>query len=351
MRRYFVDKVGSVTRNVGIGKEVRLTDQIVAEEGYVLAGRILNSKRSYNTLEDPSGRMMALQEGDRVAVVLGHRNALHGYSGIVPDSIKPGDVIHMLNIGGVAGHCTSANPSVGPPFEIEVAGAVLTFPEFESRTGIPAHIRMNALSPRTAYADASPVPLVLIAGTCMNSGKTIAAAQLVRHLASAGLKVGAAKLTGVSLMRDTLEMMDYGARWALSFTDAGITTTSPQAAVGTAHTVLAGLAEKGADVIVAELGDGIMGQYGVQEILSDPVIQDRLTCLVFCANDPVGAWGGVEALRQDYGLDISVLTGPATDNEAGSSFIRDTLGVTAKNAFADSAGYGAAVLDKLGIAK
>ena len=33
--------------------------------------------------------MIVLHEGDVIAGVLGHRNALHGYTGVVPDSVRP----------------------------------------------------------------------------------------------------------------------------------------------------------------------------------------------------------------------------------------------------------------------
>ena len=45
----------------------------------------------------------------------------------------------------------------------------------------------------------------------MNAGKTVAATELVRGLARSGVRVAAVKLTGVSLMRDTLSMLDAGA--------------------------------------------------------------------------------------------------------------------------------------------
>ena len=64
---------------------------------------VLNNKSTYNTLELTSGRMAKLGKGDIVAGALGHRRALFGYSGHVPESLRPGDVIQMLNIGGVLG--------------------------------------------------------------------------------------------------------------------------------------------------------------------------------------------------------------------------------------------------------
>lgn len=173
----------------------------------------------YNTLEDVHGRMSVLHDGDLVVGALGHRNALHGYEGVLPKSVQPGDRLQMLNLGGVIGSCVSSNPEVGAPFDVEVLGQVLLFQEFGSRVGQPATLQAGAVP---GQPGAPPVPVIYIAGTCMNSGKTHAACTIIRHLARAGLRVGGAKLTGVSLMRDILAMKDYGAEAILDFTDAGI---------------------------------------------------------------------------------------------------------------------------------
>src|ERR1044072_8936888 len=103
----------------------------------------------------------------------------------------------------------------------------------------------------------------------MNAGKTVAATELVRGLYRSGLKVAAAKLTGVSLMRDALSMRDAGASAALTFNDIGIASTHAGVTVSSAKGILNRLAQGKPDVIVAELGDGILGEYGVQDILRD----------------------------------------------------------------------------------
>ena len=112
--------------------------------------------------------------------------------------------------------------------------------------------------------------MVYVAGTCMNAGKTVAATELVRGPRAGGLRVAAAKLTGVSLMRDALSMLDAGAVAALTFNDVGIASTHAGVTVATAKGIFNRLAAAKPDVIVAELGDGILGEYGVQDILHDP---------------------------------------------------------------------------------
>src|ERR1044072_884061 len=105
MRSGVVDKIGSVTQACGLSQEVRISADIPAEEGVVVIVEVLNNKSTYNTLELTSGSMAKVGKGDVVAGALGHRKALFGYSGRVPEKIAPGDVIQMLNIGGVMGMC------------------------------------------------------------------------------------------------------------------------------------------------------------------------------------------------------------------------------------------------------
>lgn len=334
--RVRLDRIASSTKNARLGADVIVGDGIVAAEGYVLAVRILEDKPSYNTLEDLAGRMVSLRAGDVLAGTLGARRALRGYAGEVPSSIAVGDVINVLNLGGVLGKCTSVNPDIGQPFKAEVLGAILAFPELGDRVGRPAHIQDGAVP--LADRLQLDVPVVYVAGTCMNAGKTVAATELVRGLSRAGLRVAAAKLTGVSLMRDALSMRDAGAVSALTFNDAGAASTHAGMTVGVAKGIFNRLAGDRPDVIVAELGDGILGEYGVQDILLDKELAAAGAAFVMAAPDPVGCWGAVELMRERFGLSVAVLTGPATDNEVGRDYIRASLGIPAFNARRDAEG-------------
>ena len=334
--RVRLDRIASSTRNAGLTPDVILGDQIIAAEGYLLAVRILEDKSSYNTVEDVTGRMLSLRAGDVLAGTLGNRRALRGYAGVVPPHIAVGDTIEVLNLGGILGRCTSANADIGPPFAAEVLGAILAFPALGDRIGRPAHIRDHAVPPAETLE--STVPVVYVAGTCMNAGKTVAATELVRGLTRSGLKVAAAKLTGVSLMRDALSMLDSGAVAALTFNDVGVASTHPGITVATAKGIFNRLATAKPDVIVAELGDGILGEYGVQDILRDPELMRVGAAYVMAAPDPVACWGAAELMRHQFALPITTITGPATDNEVGLVYVHTELGLPAHNARRDAAG-------------
>ena len=349
MRTVVVDKIASVTQACGLSHEIRISPEIPCEEGVVLVVEILNSKSTYNTVELTSGRMAKVSRGDIVVGALGHRNALFGYSGHIPTALKPGDVIQMLNIGGVLGVCDSATPDKGKPFDCKVLGTVLTFPYLGERIGVPAKVGYKPLD-YDAELNMRGVPVVALAGTCMEAGKTAAAAAIIARMRHRGLIVDAFKATGVSLRRDILAFEDSGARRTMIFTDLGIVTTTEKSGPALTRTMLTEMASGQPDVIVFELGDGLLGTYGVQSILYDAAIKNALTAVVLSANDPVAAWGGMKLLRERFGIEPAAVTGPATDNMVGVQMIRDQMNVEAFNAISNPADLGDHLIAKLGIA-
>lgn len=340
-----LDRIASSTRNARVSFDAVLDSRVIAREGYVVAVRVLTDKPNYNVVEDVTGRLISLRSGDLLAGTLGSRRALRGYAGETPSHLAPGDEIHVLNLGGVLGRCTSANPELGPPFRAELLGAVLSFPALGDRVGRAAHIRNGAVVPSDALA--CHVPVVWVSGTCMNAGKTVAATEIVRGLSRAGLRTAAAKMTGVALMRDALQMRDAGAIEALTFNDAGFAATHPGGALAIARGILNRLARARPDVIVAELGDGVLGEYGVEDVLCDPALMELGVAHVLCAGDPVGCWGAARLFAERFGLKLTAVSGPATDNDVGRTFVERTLGLPARNALSDPRGLVAIVRDAL----
>ncbi len=349
MKTVVVDKLASITLACNLSHELRIeTDNIPCEEGVVLVVEVLNNKSTYNTLELTSGRMAKVSKGDIVVGALGHRQALFGYSGHLPTSVKEGDVIQMLNIGGVLGVCESVNPEKGQPFDCRVLGVVLQFPYLGERIGVPARVGYKKLD-YDATVNTRAVPVVALAGTCMEAGKTAAACAIVARMRHRGLNVHAFKATGVSLRRDILAMEDAGAKKSMIFTDLGVVTTTAKTGPAITRMLLTEMAQGQPDVIVFELGDGILGAYGVEAILSAADIRTALTSVVLSANDPVAAWGGVKLLREQFDIEPSVVTGPATDNAVGVNIIRDKFGVPAFNAITSGAALGDAVIKSVGL--
>jgi hypothetical protein len=332
MRSVVVDKIASVALAADLGQEIRVSDEIPCEEGVLIAIEVQNNKSRYNTIELTSGRMAEVKKGDIVVGALGHRKALFGYSGHLPTELKPGDTVQLLNLGGVIGICDSINPSHGEPFSCKVLGCVSTEP-------------LNLDVPLETHG----VPVVAIAGTCMNSGKTAAACAIVSRFRHNGLVVDAFKSTGVALRRDILAMEDSGARHVAMFSDFGICATTSKNAPALTRSLLNELADEKPDAIVFELGDGLLGAYGVEAILRDKEVVAAITSLVLCANDPVGAWGGAKLLREEFSIEPTVISGPATDNQVGIDIINARSKVAAINAMTHSAELGDLLQASIGL--
>jgi len=259
---------------------------------------------------------------------LGGRQALKGYSGRVPRHIAPGDTLHVLNLGGLIGECTATHPEVGAALPVEVLGAVMV-----KRHDQWVHARIQEDALEMVHRLRSSVPIVCISGTAMDTGKTKAASVIVEGLSEKGLQVGAAKLTGASLMRDVRRMQQHGAVAVSTFTDAGIACTVEDAITPVAKGIIRHLNETEAlDVIVAEMGDGFVGYYGVDDLLRDQELQSFIAAHVVAATDLAGGWAARQTFRERYDTSITAVTGPVTDNAVGRRYVEQRLGIPAVNA-------------------
>ena len=319
------DKVGSVVSQLTLQKTLAVGgERRRARAGDVVVVQALTDSATYNQLELPSGRLAKINPGDIIVGALGRRRALKGFVGDVPELVAAGDELHLLNMGGVVGRCTGHHSSLSDAIRVRVVGLVY---DEDSRV---SNIADGAL-PLCAHLGET-APLVVVAGACMNSGKTFAATEIVRQATRAGLRVAAAKLSGVACLRDTLNMADHGAVATASFLDAGLpSTVGVEDLAPVAKAVIARLNESAPDLVVVELGDGILGGYSVDSVFDDAELRGATAALVFCASDYVGAWGGVELLRR-RGVRVDLIAGSVTDSQMGEDYIEREFGVPAANA-------------------
>jgi hypothetical protein len=326
-----IDKIGSATSPSDCGKTVKVAvEKQAARVGDVIAVRALSESVTYGSLELPSGRLAKINKGDLLLGVLGKRRALKGFVGDVPADVAAEDRLHLLNMGGVIGECSGHHSSLSDAIEVEVVGVVV------DEIGLTVNIGDSSIPASEVLRTSAPIAVV--GGSCMNSGKTVAAVELIKQASNSGLRVAGAKLTGVACLRDTLNMEDHGAFATVSFLDAGLPSTVdrddlPQMAKG----LLNYLNELDPDLIVVELGDGIIGGYGVEEILSDAEFRDAISSFVFCAPDYVAVTGGLQVL-EDLGLKADVVAGSVTDSQMGEDFVAERFGIAAGNARRNGSG-------------
>jgi hypothetical protein len=320
-----VDKIGSATSPLGLSRSTpAFTGASEARAGDVVVVRVLTDNATYNMLELPTGRLAKVNPGDLILGVLGRRRALKGFVGDVPATIQAGDELHLLSLGGVIGSCSGHHSSLNDAIKVEVIGLVC------DEQGRVRNIADAALPLREKLGETAP--LVVIAGACMNSGKTYAATEIIQLGTRAGMRVAAAKLSGIACLRDTLNMADHGAIATASFLDCGLPSTVGAGDLApVAKAILARLNESAPDLIVIELGDGILGGYSVESVFDDPEFRAAMSALVFCASDYVGAWGGIELFKR-RGVKVDLVAGSVTDSKMGEDYIQNEFGIPAANA-------------------
>ncbi|MEY2396482.1 MAG: hypothetical protein QOF94_2827 [Acidobacteriaceae bacterium] len=166
----------------------------------------------------------------------------------------------------------------------------------------------------------------------MNSGKTYAATELIKQATRTGMQVAAAKLSGIACLRDTLNMADHGAIATASFLDCGLPSTVDAGDLSpVAKAIITKLNQSSPDLIVIELGDGILGGYSVESIFDDAELRAATAAIIFCASDYVGAWGGIELFRR-RGIAVDLIAGSVTDSQMGQDYVENEFGVPAANA-------------------
>jgi dethiobiotin synthetase len=274
---------------------------VVPHTGDLLLARI-DAIGQHDRIELADGRRAMLFPGDEVIVCYGNRYAPDQFEAVVPEALDPCDLVAA---GGIAALSRSRHRKMRAATRITPIGLLA------DAEGNVVNLSRFAL-PRLARPKVRPL-VVAFVGTSMNAGKTTAAAHLVRGLTRAGLRVGAAKVTGTGAGGDTWLLRDAGALPVLDFTDAGHASTylaSRDAVEITLETLVAHLAAAGVDAIVLEIADGLL-QQETAALLESPIFDALVDRLVFAAGDAMGAAAGVQWLAQ-RNIPVAAITGALT---------------------------------------
>jgi hypothetical protein len=275
--------------------------------------RILSQSR----LELASGRKAALHVGDEIIVAYGDRYATDQLEARVPADLGP---TNLVATGGLAADMVTRTAGVRPPTHISPIGLV------GDARGTPLNLHQFALEP---VVGGRPRPrTVAVLGTAMNSGKTTTARYLIAGLSRAGLRPGAAKITGTGSGGDYWVMTDAGAHRVLDFTDAGYSSTYriPLQEVQAAAAKLIGhLAQAGCDVIVIEVADGLFQEQNAELIRSE-FFRGYVDGVFFAAGGAMGAAAGIAELRS-AGVPMLGISGKLTASELSIREARQFLDV------------------------
>ncbi|EKE15154.1 MAG: hypothetical protein ACD_12C00126G0002 [uncultured bacterium] len=324
-QKIIVNKIGTVLKNINLNQQVYISKKIHAVEGQAVVVKVLEEQTKYGKLELTTGLMSKIKKGELIVGVLGERKALAGIVGIVPKKIKTDDVLNVLNIGGVIGKATSWNKDfVNLPIPVKVLGEVII-----NNKSLNIHDSIQKLDSVLFKT----VPLIVVMGTAMNVGKTTATVKLIQSIKNkTKLNLVAAKLSGIAAQKDILAMKKAGADQVLSFLDVGISSTinNHGLVVPAAKTIINKLSQEKPDLIVVELGDGIIGWYGVDKLLNDKEFAKAINFNIMCAHDLVGAKGSYDML-ESLNLKIDFFAGPVTNNTAGTDYIENILKIPSQD--------------------
>jgi len=287
--------------------ETLITGQVHPRAGDLLLARV-DTLRQHSRLELANGRRAHLYPGDEIVVCYANRYAPDQFHSVVPAGLEP---CHLVAAGGIASRAVSRNAGIKPATEIRPIGLL------GDRYGRVLSLSDFALA---AARPRGPRPRVTaVVGTSMNAGKTTTAAYLIRGLAQAGMRVGAAKITGTGAGGDVWRMTDAGADEVLDFTDIGLGSTYCVAAAEIEQALVDltdHLHAAGVEAVVIEIADGLY-QAETARLLSSSVFAKRVDSVVFAAADAMSAVAGVGWL-QERNLPVRVVTGTVSLSPLGS---------------------------------
>ena len=262
--------------------------------------------------------MADLVRGDVIIGALGERAAtLEG----VGNWQAVGDDLEMeaLTSAGLIGKATSTSVFLPDFMRLNYLGHV-------KRNGIKLGMMDFVVQAEAATLD---IPVILLIGTSMSSGKTTSGQVIIRALNYLGMNVVAAKLTGAARFRDILSFRDAGAIEVFDFVDAGLPSTvcSTSRFRETVNLLMSRIAAVRADILVAEAGASPLEPYNGDMVMD--YVKDMNCFTVLCASDPYAVLG-VQSAFGDH-LQADLVAGPAANTDAAVALVKKLTGLHALN--------------------
>jgi len=302
-------KAAYTTRNVPLDAiaDLERGASVVPRSGDLVLARVRQIGQ-HKRLELRDGRRATLFDGDEILVAFGNRYASDQFEAIVPGRLEPCDLVAA---GGVAARTVARHGNVGVPTAIRPVGLAL------DARGQRLNLRRFP-TPRPPRLTRPPL-VVGVLGASMNVGKTTTAAHLVRGLRAAGLRTGAAKLTGTGAGGDRWLFEDAGADAVLDFTDAGVVSTSllePARVNELCRELVGRLGGLGMEAGVVEVADGLL-QPETSALVAGDCFRAHVDVVVFAAGDAMSAVAGARWLR-DAGWEPDAVSGLVSSSPLAS---------------------------------
>lgn len=305
----------------------------IPEIGDIVYGKVV-SVGQHHTIENTFGRIHTIYDNTRSLFVFGNRYAPDYYEAFVPNTHQP--VVDLLARSAMIGVVDSKKASIKDPTRIQILGyacnkdgKLLNTKDFPTFT-LPT--RQNKKHPRSK--------LILSIGTSMNSGKSLTAASICWALASSGHRVIASKITGTASLKDILLMNDAGAEVYNDFTAFGYPSTymlNMDELLHIFNSIDLKYCNNKDNFWVVEIADGI-GQRETAMLLHHADVRLRIHKLIFSAQDAFGAIGGLQVLRDTFGLEPDAISGLCSSAPLHVRELRQHVKVPVFNSAATSIG-------------
>ncbi|MBT8487524.1 MAG: hypothetical protein HKN72_11520 [Gemmatimonadetes bacterium] len=282
-----------------------------ASGDYVVA-EVLPRSSPMETFELVNGRSTRPLAGDLLVGAFARRFATLEATGSFED-MGPDNRMSLMTGAGCFGALTSLSRFSSAPVTLVYRGHVVRGGRKVVMTDfVPS-------PPETSFG----LPVVLLAGTSMSSGKTLSGRMAIRQLKKLGHRVLGAKLTGAGRWRDTLSFQDAGADHTFDFVDAGLpTTVVPEDEYRAAISgLLRQMASTDATVAVIEAGASPLEPYNGGTLVD--MIGDQVAFTIVAASDPYAVVGIEEAWKRP----IDLVTGPTANTKAGIALVHELTGL------------------------
>jgi len=270
----------------------------LGQVGDLILGRVMPRSGQQIVILDQARTAHTITKSQRVLAVLGPRDSsTHVCAKIPSDGLQVSEDTSVHWVAGESGivGCLEREPPSNSVHAAESAVDFLCDGLVLDSQRRPVNIREFAVKPGGAGVS---TPIVLVAATSSESGKTVLAGKLIRRLSGAGVRVGALKVTGTGGVLDSLHHQRSGAVAVLDNVDTGLITTH-----GDAHEfrqkiplIFRQIESFGVDVIVAELGGDVLCANN-PEIFSIEELMDNTLLLLVISNDALAA-AGVNAVNE-----------------------------------------------------
>jgi hypothetical protein len=311
----------SVTRNSDLSEvpiDVEALDRSQWSTGDFVVGRVTGKRNRLYRCETRVGRMADMVRGDLMVGALGERAAtLEGVGNwqAVSDDL----VMEALTPAGLIGKATSTSLFLPEFMRLEYLGHV-------TRGQVKLGMMDFVVQAKPATFG---MPVILLIGTSMSSGKTTSGQVIIRALNYLDKNVVAAKLTGAARYRDILSFHDAGASQVFDFVDAGLPSTVCSAGRfrDAMELLTSRIAATQADVLVAEAGASPLEPYN-GDLFMD-YVRELTRFTVLCASDPYAVLGVQTAFEGHLQADL--VAGPAANTDAAEALVKKLTGLHALN--------------------